>query len=75
VIRACCPQCRLRFTQAAAVSLAACPACRRPLEEASTLQDLLGFRLTGPVRSAYAPPESAAAAASVSIPVPDRSSR
>lgn len=31
--RSCCPRCRLRFSQATAASLRACPFCAEPIEQ------------------------------------------
>lgn len=43
--RACCHSCRLRFTRAAAASLATCPICDMPLDRAALAGGLMGFRL------------------------------
>ena len=43
--RACCHSCQLRFTPAAAASLAACPVCDVPLDRADRAGALLGYRL------------------------------
>ena len=43
----CCPNCRLRFTPAAAAYISACPECAAP-PEAASLERTLGFRLVGP---------------------------
>jgi hypothetical protein len=66
VIRACCPQCRLRFSPAATVYLDACPECGQPPQTLSSLEGVIGFRL---VRLEVFPrdPESAAAAVAVQI--------
>jgi hypothetical protein len=73
VIRACCPECRLRFSHAATVYLDACPGCGQPLQAAANLKDVVGFRLMRLEASPYAAPGSAAAA--VAIPITDPSSR
>jgi hypothetical protein len=44
VTRACCPACRLRFSRATAVHLAACPFCGEPLATLAAAS-ALGFRL------------------------------
>ena len=40
----CCPDCRLRFTPAAAAHLGACPDCGEPMRAAS-LKGTFGFRI------------------------------
>lgn len=40
-----CPNCRLRFTAAAAASLVACPNCGRPPQPIADAQGLVGFKL------------------------------
>lgn len=43
--RACCPGCRLRFTQVAAAHLTTCPECGAPLVLGLTARDAVGFQL------------------------------
>ncbi len=43
-----CPDCRLRFTPAAAAYLPACPTCGEPLQPMTRLDEAVGFRLFGP---------------------------
>lgn len=40
-----CPDCRLRFTRAAAAYLPACPTCGQPLQPLGGLDAAVGFRL------------------------------
>jgi hypothetical protein len=40
-----CPNCRLRFTGAAAAYLAACPECGRPPQAILDAQGVVGFKL------------------------------
>ena len=63
----CCPNCRLRFTPAAAAYLDACPDCGEP-PQPSSLQGTVGFRVfrLGDI------PHPLPQAVAVSIPVPDR---
>jgi hypothetical protein len=60
---ACCPDCRVRFTRAAAAQLLACPSCGRAPLDAVSAADLLGYRLLNAAQSA---PEAAARAVAVS---------
>jgi hypothetical protein len=41
----CCPNCRLRFTAAAAAHLVTCPECGRPPQPIAGAQDVFGFKL------------------------------
>ena len=43
--RACCPDCRLRFTSAATASFITCPECGQELHPAPSAQAALGYRL------------------------------
>ena len=43
--RECCPECRLRFSLAAAACLPACPECAAPLQPLGGLERAVGFRL------------------------------
>lgn len=64
-----CPECRLRFTPAAAAYLDACPECGERLR-ASSLRGTVGFRL---LRLEDVPhPLPRAVAASIPVPEPDR---
>jgi hypothetical protein len=67
MIRACCPECRLRFSPAASVYLDACPDCGRPPQALASLQHAVGFRLIKLDVFPNGAPESAAAAVSVPI--------
>ena len=40
-----CPDCRLRFTPAAAAYLPSCPTCGQPLQPLDGLDGAVGFRL------------------------------
>ena len=62
----CCPDCRLRFTPAAAAHLGACPDCGEPLR-ASSLRGTVGFRIV----TLEDVPHSLPQAVAVSIPIPD----
>jgi hypothetical protein len=73
MIRACCPECRLRCSPAAAMYLEACPECGRPLQPLPGLRDLVGFRLLTPEALPPVVPESAAVA--ISLPLPDPAGR
>lgn len=44
----CCPNCRLRFTPAAAAYIVACPECGGVPHPIASLARTLGFRLVGP---------------------------
>ncbi len=44
--RSCCPSCRLRFTNAAAAVLVACPACGDDLHQVGDIVELVGYRLS-----------------------------
>ena len=46
--RLCCPNCRLRFTSAAAAYITACPECGDLPQPIASLERTLGFRLVGP---------------------------
>lgn len=61
-----CPSCRLRFTSAAAASLAACPECGQPPQTIAGV-GVVGFRLF----IVDDPPHVLPEAVAVSIPVPD----
>jgi hypothetical protein len=63
----CCPDCRLRFTSAAAAHLVACPECGEPLQSMAGLEHAVGFSL---FRLEDVPPPLPEAVA-VSIPIPD----
>jgi hypothetical protein len=67
VTRAACPDCRLRFTVAAAAYLPACPGCGEPLQALNRADAVVGFRLFKPEIS----PPSLPGAVAVSMPVPD----
>jgi hypothetical protein len=43
--RSCCPSCRLRFTNAAAAVLVACPSCDEVLYDVDDPAQLVGYRL------------------------------
>jgi hypothetical protein len=61
--RACCPSCRLRFTRAVAAHLVACPQCGAPLEQFSSAERVVGFRLAEDADdSLHGLPEAIAAA-------------
>jgi hypothetical protein len=66
----CCPNCRLRFTPAAAAYLDACPGCGEPPQR-SSLQGAVGFRVFRLVDIPHPLPQAVA----VSIPGPDRGER
>lgn len=63
----CCPDCRLRFTPAAAGYLAACPQCGKPPQAIASLEGAVGFRLFRPEDAPLSLPE----ALEVSMPIPD----
>ena len=62
-----CPDCRLRFTPAAAAYLQSCPSCGAPLQSMDGLAGAVGFRLFGPDEAT----DSAPHAVAVSMPAPD----
>jgi predicted amidophosphoribosyltransferase len=62
----CCPDCRLRFTPAAAAYLSACPKCGEPLQPLVGLAEAVGYRLFRPEDVPTAMPEAIA----VSLPIP-----
>lgn len=62
-----CPDCRLRFTSAAAAYLVACPECGQPPQSITDAEAVVGFRLLGLEDVPHKLPEAAA----VSIPIPD----
>jgi hypothetical protein len=64
---ACCPNCQLRFTPAAAAHLAACPQCGDPPQPSSGLEGVVGFRLF----RLEDVPQSLPEAVAVSLPIPD----
>jgi hypothetical protein len=63
----CCPDCRLRFTPAAAAYLVACPECGEPPKALAGLERVVGFRLFTVEDAPHSLPEAVA----VSIPIPD----
>lgn len=63
----CCPDCRLRFTPAAAAYLVTCPECGGPPQTLAGLEEALGFRLFRLEDVPHPLPEAVA----VSIPIPD----
>jgi hypothetical protein len=65
----CCPDCRLRFTPAAAAHLVACPGCGEPPQTLAGLDGMLGFRLFRLEDVPHSLPEAVA----VSLPIPDPS--
>lgn len=67
----CCPQCRLRFTTAAAAYITACPECGESPQPIASLERTFGFRLVGPEDLPREPPYATA----VSIPLPDPEAR
>ena len=48
VTHLCCPDCRLRFTPAAAAYIVACPDCGDSPQLIANLESTFGFRLVGP---------------------------
>ena len=66
MIHAMCPDCRLRFTPAAAAYLPSCPTCGEPLQPLDGLA-AVGFRLFGLDDAPHSLPQAAA----VSMPIPD----
>ena len=64
---ACCPDCRLRFTPAAAAGLPSCPLCGEPLQPLEGLAGAVGLRLFRPEEA----PDSLPHAVAVAMPVPD----
>jgi hypothetical protein len=67
VTHACCPDCRLRFTPAAAAHLMACPECGKPPRALDGLAGAVGFRLFRLEDVPHSLPEAVA----VSMPIPD----
>ena len=63
----CCPGCRLRFTPAVSVHLAACPQCGEPIQAVAGAAGVIGFRLFEPEDAGHSLPEALAA----SMPLPD----
>jgi hypothetical protein len=62
-----CPDCRLRFTSAAAAYLPACPACGEQLQPLAGLAGAMGYRLFRLEDVSHAHPE----AIEVSMPIRD----
>lgn len=62
-----CPNCRLRFTTAAAACLSACPECGRAPQPITGAEGVLGFRLFILEDVPHDSPEAVA----VSVPIPD----
>jgi hypothetical protein len=62
-----CPECRLRFTPAAAAYLPSCPTCGGPLRLLDRLEGVVGFRLFRSADAPYSLPQAVA----VSMPIPD----
>jgi hypothetical protein len=62
-----CPDCRLRFTPAAAAYLPACPECGEPLQPLRELERAVGFRLFRLDDARHSLPEAVA----VAMPTPD----
>jgi len=62
-----CPDCRVRFTPAAAAHLVSCPDCGRPLQPIVGAEGVVGFRLFVPEDVPQEMPEAVA----VSIPIVD----
>ena len=65
----CCPNCRLRFTPAAAAYIMACPECGDPPRPIASLERTLGFRLVGPEDLPHELPY--AVARSIALPDPE----
>lgn len=63
----CCPNCRLRFTPAAAAHLVACPECGKPPKTLAGWEGVVGFRLFRLEDVPHSLPEPVA----VSLPIPD----
>ena len=61
-----CPDCRLRFTPAAAAYLPACPTCGGPLQPLNRPDGAVGFRLFAPNDA----PDSLAQAIALAMPTP-----
>ena len=61
-----CPECRLRFSLAAAACLPACPECGEPLQALDGLERAVGLRLFSLDDAPYSLPEAVA----VAIPIP-----
>ena len=68
---ACCASCRIRFTQAAAAYLTACPSCGQPPQRLAAPAGVVGYRLFRPEDTSRAAPQ----AIEVSMPIPDGGSR
>lgn len=68
MIRACCPDCRLRFSPAATVYLDACPECGQSPTAAASPESVVGFRL---IRLADRSDAHDPAALAVRVPMPD----
>jgi hypothetical protein len=66
VSRECCPECRLRFSLAAAACLPACPECGAPLQPLGGLERAVGLRLF----SLGDGPDLLPHAVAVAIPIP-----
>ena len=66
MIYTCCPNCRLRFTAAAAGYLVGCPECGRPPQAMPGAESIVGFRLFVLEDVPQELPEAVA----VSLPVP-----
>ena len=64
----CCPNCRLRFTPAAAAYIVACPECGDAPRPIASLELTFGFRLVGPEDLPHELPY--AAARSIALPEP-----
>jgi hypothetical protein len=62
---ACCPACRVRFSEAATAYFAACPKCGRKPQAISRPEDVVGFQL---INLELTPSVPEAAAAAVSLP-------
>jgi hypothetical protein len=63
----CCPECRLRFSSAAATYLAACPECGEAPQTLARLEEVVGFRLFRLEDAPHSLPEAIAAF----LPIPD----
>lgn len=64
---ACCPNCRIRFTPAAAAHLNACPACGESVQYLDSLAGAVGYRLFRLEDDTRRLPE----AIEVRMPIPD----
>jgi hypothetical protein len=65
----CCPDCRLRFTGAAAAYLAACPQCAELLQPIPSAEAIIGFRRFSHDEFPYTVPTAVAIA--LPSPAPD----